>query len=49
MFPFGMSRSVLERGFRNNPAIRVLVCIKVCFGCLRTKDDRLKLEGQDGQ
>jgi len=47
--PFWMSWPVWGGGFRNNPAIRILIRTKACLGCMRTKDNRLKPEGHGGQ
>jgi hypothetical protein len=46
---FGMSRTVLGGEFCNTPAIQILIRTKVCFGCMRTKGDRLKPEEHGGQ
>jgi hypothetical protein len=46
---FRMSRTVLRRRFRNNPALGILIYAKAFFGCLQTRDDRPKLEGHGGQ
>jgi hypothetical protein len=39
---------LLGRGFCNDPAIQILIRIKACFGCIRTRGDRLKPEKYSG-